>query len=121
MRDGELEGYRGTQFARERPTARCGAASAGRAALAALRKTWEPQNHRDFDVLWDRVGSYRKDLLGSEQEEWEMLSQRSTHYWLWFLLFGVVSSIVAVTRQHSLDSESVWLLVTGMLGFSWEA
>lgn len=45
-----------------------------------------------------------------------MLSQRSTHYWLWFLLFGVVSSIVAVTRQHSLDSESVWLLVTGMLG-----
>lgn len=50
-----------------------------------------------------------------------MLSQRSTHYWLWFLLFGVVSSIVAVTRQHSLDSESVWLLVTGMLGFSWEA
>lgn len=45
-----------------------------------------------------------------------MLSQRSTHYWLWFLLFGVVSSIVAVTRQHALDTESVWLLVTGMLG-----
>jgi hypothetical protein len=45
-----------------------------------------------------------------------MLAQRGTHYWLWFLLFGVVSSIVAVTRQHVLDTESVWLLVTGMLG-----
>jgi hypothetical protein len=45
-----------------------------------------------------------------------MISQRSTHYWLWFLLFGVVSSIVAVMRQHALDTESVWLLVTGMLG-----
>jgi hypothetical protein len=45
-----------------------------------------------------------------------MLSARSTHYWLWFILFGVVSSLV-VWRVHGwLDSESVWLLVTGLLG-----
>ena len=32
-----------------------------------------------------------------------MLSQRNTHYWLWFLLFGVVSALVTVQgrrRQH---------------------
>ncbi|HEY8323683.1 MAG TPA: hypothetical protein VIG77_04275 [Ktedonobacterales bacterium] len=45
-----------------------------------------------------------------------MLSQRSSHYWLWFLLFGVVSSIVVWTQHHALDSESTWLLVTGFLG-----
>ena len=45
-----------------------------------------------------------------------MLSSRSTHYWLWFLLFGVVSSLTVWSRQHTLDSESVWLLVTGIVG-----
>ena len=45
-----------------------------------------------------------------------MLSARSTHYWLWFLLFGVVSSLVVWRVRGSLDTESVWLLVTGFLG-----
>lgn len=45
-----------------------------------------------------------------------MLSSRSTHYWIWFLLFGVVSSLTIWSRQHTLDTESVWLLVTGILG-----
>ena len=45
-----------------------------------------------------------------------MLSARSTHYWLWFILFGVVSSLVVWRIHGSLDSESVWLLVTGLLG-----
>ncbi|HET9980354.1 MAG TPA: hypothetical protein VFQ32_07915 [Ktedonobacterales bacterium] len=45
-----------------------------------------------------------------------MLSARSTHYWLWFILFGVVSSLVVWRIHGSLESESVWLLVTGLLG-----
>lgn len=48
-----------------------------------------------------------------------MLSARSTHYWLWFLLFGVVSTLVAYSQSHSfgnLGTEAVWLLVTGLLG-----
>src|SRR5512146_649628 len=45
-----------------------------------------------------------------------MLSARSTHYWLWFILFGVVSSLVVWRVRGSLDTESVWLLVTGFLG-----
>ena len=45
-----------------------------------------------------------------------MLSARSTHYWLWFILFGVVSSLVVWRIHGSLDTESVWLLVTGLLG-----
>ena len=45
-----------------------------------------------------------------------MLSARSTHYWLWFILFGVVSSLVVWRLHGSLDTASVWLLVTGLLG-----
>lgn len=45
-----------------------------------------------------------------------MLSARSTHYWLWFILFGVVSTIVVWRTRGSLDTEAVWLLVTGFLG-----
>ena len=45
-----------------------------------------------------------------------MLAARSTHYWLWFILFGVVSSLVVWRLHGSLDTESVWLLVTGLLG-----
>jgi hypothetical protein len=45
-----------------------------------------------------------------------MLSVRSVHYWLWFVLFGVVSSVVIWRAVKQLDSEAVWLLVTGLLG-----
>ncbi len=45
-----------------------------------------------------------------------MLSARSTHYWLWFILFGVVSSLVVWRTRGSLGTEEVWLLVTGFLG-----
>lgn len=45
-----------------------------------------------------------------------MLSARSTHYWLWFILFGVVSSLVTWRIRGTLDTETVWLLVTGFLG-----
>lgn len=45
-----------------------------------------------------------------------MLSARSTHYWLWFILFGVVSSLVTWRIRGTLNTETVWLLVTGFLG-----
>ncbi|HKT38652.1 MAG TPA: hypothetical protein VJR48_09790 [Ktedonobacterales bacterium] len=45
-----------------------------------------------------------------------MLSGRSVHYWLWFILFGVVSSLVLLRTVGQLDSETVWLLGTGLLG-----
>ena len=45
-----------------------------------------------------------------------MLSVRSVHYWLWFILFGVVSSLVLLRTVGRLDSETVWLLATGLLG-----
>jgi hypothetical protein len=45
-----------------------------------------------------------------------MLSQRNTHYWLWFLLFGVVSALVTVSKGEGITTETVWLLIAGFLG-----
>jgi hypothetical protein len=45
-----------------------------------------------------------------------MVSHRSTHYWLWFLLFGVGSALVTWVQQHQLSSEAIWLLVSGLGG-----
>ena len=45
-----------------------------------------------------------------------MLSVRSVHYWLWFILVGVVSSLVLLRTVGHLDSEAIWLLMTGLLG-----
>jgi hypothetical protein len=45
-----------------------------------------------------------------------MLSQRNTHYWLWFLLFGVVSALVTITQGDGVSSETLWLLSAGFLG-----
>lgn len=45
-----------------------------------------------------------------------MLSQRNTHYWLWFLLFGVVSALVSVSQGKGITTETGWLLITGFLG-----
>ena len=45
-----------------------------------------------------------------------MLSQRNTHYWLWFLLFGVVSALVSVSQGTGITTETMWLLITGFLG-----
>jgi len=45
-----------------------------------------------------------------------MLSQRNTHYWLWFLLFGVVSALVTISRGDGITTETMWLLVAGFLG-----
>jgi hypothetical protein len=45
-----------------------------------------------------------------------MLSHRNAHYWLWFLLFGVVSLIAEIVGGKGLTSESVWLMASGFLG-----
>src|SRR5215831_558868 len=45
-----------------------------------------------------------------------MLSQRNTHYWLWFLLFGVVSALVTISQGIGISTETMWLLIAGLLG-----
>ena len=45
-----------------------------------------------------------------------MLSPRNTHYWLWFLLFGVVSALVNWSQGSGITTETLWLLITGLLG-----
>lgn len=45
-----------------------------------------------------------------------MLSERNTHYWLWFLLFGVVSAQVSASQGQGITTETMWLLITGFLG-----
>jgi hypothetical protein len=49
-------------------------------------------------------------------KEGQVLSQRNTHYWLWFLLFGVVSALVSVSQGKGITTETLWLLITGFLG-----
>lgn len=44
------------------------------------------------------------------------MSHRNTHYWLWFLLFGLIGGLLYYNTNHKLDSESIWLLVSGLLG-----
>jgi hypothetical protein len=47
-----------------------------------------------------------------------MLSQRNTHYWLWFLLFGVVSALVSFSRGEGITTETLWLLIAGFVGLA---
>jgi hypothetical protein len=47
-----------------------------------------------------------------------MLSQRNTHYWLWFLLFGVVSALVSWSQGNGITTETLWLLIAGFLGLA---
>lgn len=44
------------------------------------------------------------------------MSHRSTHYWLWFLLFGLIGGLLYYNTNNKLDSESIWLLASGLLG-----
>jgi hypothetical protein len=45
-----------------------------------------------------------------------MLSQRNTHYWLWFILFGVVSALVTISKGEGVTTETWWLLIVGLVG-----
>jgi hypothetical protein len=49
-------------------------------------------------------------------KEGPMLSQRNTHYWLWFLLFGVVSALVTLSKGEGITTETLWLLIADFLG-----
>jgi len=49
-------------------------------------------------------------------KEGQMLSQRNTHYWLWFLLFGVVSALVTASKGEGITIETMWLLIAGFVG-----
>ncbi len=45
------------------------------------------------------------------------MKHRDTHYFLWFIFFGLISGVIYYLNHHgSIDSESTWLLVTGLLG-----
>jgi peptidoglycan/LPS O-acetylase OafA/YrhL len=44
------------------------------------------------------------------------MSHRNAHYWLWFLVFGVVAGLLSWRASGHLSSESIWLLVSGLLG-----
>jgi hypothetical protein len=37
-----------------------------------------------------------------------MLSQRNTHYWLWFLLFGVVSALLTFSKGDGITTVKVF-------------
>jgi hypothetical protein len=45
------------------------------------------------------------------------MKHRDTHYFLWFIFFGVVSGVIFYLNHHgAIDAESTWLLVSGLLG-----
>lgn len=49
------------------------------------------------------------------------MRHRDTHYFLWFIFFGVLSGLIFYVnpKQHpgmSFDPESAWLTVSGLLG-----
>ena len=45
------------------------------------------------------------------------MKHRNTHYFLWFIFFGLISGLIYyVNHRGMIDSESTWLLVTGLLG-----
>jgi len=41
---------------------------------------------------------------------------RTMHYWLWFGLFGGISTFVILRTRGVPDPESLWLLITGAVG-----
>ena len=45
-----------------------------------------------------------------------MGSHRGAHYFLSFLIFGVIAGAASLITQGKLDAEAIWLLVLGGLG-----
>lgn len=44
------------------------------------------------------------------------MRHRDTHYFLWFIFFGVLSGIIHYVNSKTFDAESTWLTVSGLLG-----
>jgi len=49
------------------------------------------------------------------------MKHRSAHYWNWFIFFGLIAGAIAYVGAGgkfvmSVESEPLWLLVTGLLG-----
>ena len=44
------------------------------------------------------------------------MRHRDTHYFLWFIFFGVLSGIIHYVNNKSFDPESTWLTISGLLG-----
>jgi hypothetical protein len=45
-----------------------------------------------------------------------MVKERSAHYFLWFIFFGLIAGIASYVNSQQFSSESIWLLVSGLLG-----
>jgi hypothetical protein len=47
-----------------------------------------------------------------------MVKHRTEHYFLWFILFGLIAGVASyLNNNHEISSEAIWLLVVGVLGF----
>ena len=45
-----------------------------------------------------------------------MVKERSAHYFLWFIFFGLIAGVASYVNSQQFSSESIWLLVSGLLG-----
>lgn len=72
-----------------------------------------------FRPGWPAGSSHPRAPVRAAAHHWRSsVSHRSSHYWLWFLLFGIIGALVYYnnSKNHTLDGESIWLLVSGLLG-----
>lgn len=44
------------------------------------------------------------------------MRHRDTHYFLWFIFFGVLSGLIHYVNSFTFDPESTWLTVSGLFG-----
>lgn len=44
------------------------------------------------------------------------MDHRTAHYGLYFIFFGVVAALSSLINTKGLDGESLWFLITGVLG-----
>lgn len=45
------------------------------------------------------------------------MNHRNSHYGLIFIFLGVIAGLVSLTNGKGLDSETIWFLAAGVLGF----
>jgi hypothetical protein len=44
------------------------------------------------------------------------MRHRDTHYFLWFIFFGLLAGLIHYVNSPTFDPESTWLAVSGLLG-----